>query len=547
MREIIVRPVTLVLALACVMLGAFAGASAGRYLDKSLRYDDNIAQAEELAEALIRRSEIAVDYTYIALSGFIDLGITNCLPGAVSEVDASILMKGAVRGVAVFAEDGSLACSAPQAFTAMWQKKLTETNIFLPARNDSLQLGKSGEFLYLRTREADRQLVAATALDPVLYDILPNEVRDVASAHLALSNEQIVARYEGDAFVLKSRQEDTRTFKATSSRYPLSAMIAIPESILQSWGSDRPARLGYAGSVIGALLVGLAAALLMRPRTAKDDLIDAITNSQIVPYYQPIFSLNDASLVGCEALVRWIKPDGSRVRPDRFIPLAEAEGLIDQLTMQMATACARDLGPLCQKFSDFKLSINMPPDLLLTRDFIGRLDAALLEQGFPRRNLVFEITERQALTNTEAIIKTVAATKNLGYRFALDDTGVGHNGLANVQSLPVDFIKIDKCFVDLVETSAESASIVRMLVSLARELGMKTVAEGIERSGQLAALRALGVDEGQGYLIAPALAPSQFLQLAEEWLPLTKSEPLKSGHITHRDFRPKTRAMIRAA
>jgi EAL domain-containing protein (putative c-di-GMP-specific phosphodiesterase class I) len=110
--------------------------------------------------------------------------------------------------------------------------------------------------------------------------------------------------------------------------------------------------------------------------------------------------------------------------------------------------------------------------------------------------------------------------RDLGFRFALDDTGVGHNGLSNVHSLPVDFIKIDKCFIDMIDKSPESASVVRMLVSLARDLSMKTVAEGIERVEQMTALRDLGVDEGQGYIAAPALAPDQFIDLAMEWFVL---------------------------
>jgi sensor c-di-GMP phosphodiesterase-like protein len=381
-------------------------------------------------------------------------------------------------------------------------------------------IGHSGELLLVRTRQGNSHVLAATSLDTILYDFMPGDIRDFSMAKIALTGGDIVASFIGASAGHVDATGDVQRFVATSNRFPFAVEIAIPEHVLSSWGEGDTNRLAIAGGLIGLLASGLVAALVLRARTARDDLLDAISSGQIIPHYQPIFSLDNGGLSGCEALARWIRSDGSRIGPDRFIPLAESEGLVAHLTLHLATACARDLGPLCRDRPDFKLSINVPPDLLLTEEFIRALAAAFHKENLPLGNVVLELTERQSIQDLGAVKATMALARDLGFRFALDDTGVGHNGLSNVHSLPVDFIKIDKCFIDMIDKSPESASVVRMLVSLARDLSMKTVAEGIERVEQMTALRDLGVDEGQGYIAAPALAPDQFIDLAMEWFVL---------------------------
>lgn len=132
-----------------------------------------------------------------------------------------------------------------------------------------------------------------------------------------------------------------------------------------------------------------------------------------------------------------------------------------------------------------------------------------------RGHIVIELTERQALVDAQEAAAQCRRAQELGFRVSLDDTGSGHNGLSHVQELPLDIIKIDKKFVDLVCTDRAAITIIEMLVRLAKALGASTVAEGVETIEQYHALRDCGVDEGQGYLVSPALPADRFIAFVD--------------------------------
>lgn len=514
MPRIFLTPKRLIIALVLIALAGLAGFGAGLKLEETQRYSSNFARSNSLAMDLVRRAEMAADYAFITIYEVPDLAA--CGVAATQKAEATLLTRGAVRGVATLDETNQVRCAAPPMFLDIAsQPKLDAVN-FLPARNDTISLGHIGELLLVRLANNNEVIIAASSLGATIYDFLPADIRDVSLAEVSLSDGETVAEFKGDA-VFTDKAAEMHLFSASSNRYPLVSEIKIPETVLAGQRNGPFVWQSAACGLIGLLATGLLASLILQPRTARDDLLDAVAKGQIVPHYQPIFRLDTGQLSGCEALARWIKPDGTKVGPDRFIPVAEVEGLIGELTRQLVITCARDLATFCNQRPDFKLSINMPPDLLLTPDFVHELDQVFAAEGLPRRSVVFEVTERQSLKDAGAVRDVIALARTMGFRFALDDTGVGHNGLSNVQSLPVDFIKIDKCFVDMIDKTAESQSIVRMLVSLACELGIKTVAEGIESYEQMLKLREIGVDEGQGYLIAPALPPQQFFKLASDW------------------------------
>ena len=518
MLRIPIKPYTLIASLVLALAGGVAGYLTGNKIETALHYSSNVQRVTTLTADLMRRAELAVDYAYVTLTEFKSLGFESCSSTDVAVLEELLLMRGAVRAVGLVKKDKEIGCAVPQAAFAVAKVRQWEESTFISARNESVSIGHSSELMLVRVRHGDAHVIAATSFDTVLYDFLPVDFRDASSARISLTNGDIVAQFTGESAPAPGSAAKVERHSFASTRYPLAIEIAVPEAVLAGSAMNQTGQLAVAGALIGMLATILLAALVLKPRTARDDLLEALSSGHIVPYFQPIFSLDDGSLSGCEALVRWIRPDGSRVVPDRFIPLAESEGLIARLTLNMVAACARELGPLCRQWQAFKLSVNLPPDLLLTRDFIDELNTMLLSENLPHASVVLELTERQSIQDTKAVKSTMAVARGMGFRFALDDTGVGHNGLANVQSLPVDYIKIDKCFVDLIDTSPESASIVRMLVSLARDLDMKTVAEGVERLEQMEALKELGVDEGQGYVVAPALPADQFAKLAGNWL-----------------------------
>jgi sensor c-di-GMP phosphodiesterase-like protein len=229
-----------------------------------------------------------------------------------------------------------------------------------------------------------------------------------------------------------------------------------------------------------------------------------------VPYFQPIFSLKDGKMAGCEVLARWIKADGSIVPPYQFIPLAEQTGRIVPLTWQLMDEALLQMRPYLRRDKSFYLAFNISASHLLQPGFAEDLRRHVSGARVGSRNIVIELTEREELPDLDKARDILSGLQERGYKVALDDAGTGHSGLSYMQKLGADVIKIDKLFVDSILTERSARVLIELLVNLARELGMSTVAEGIETREQADMLRDLGVDRGQGYLVSPPVNGAKF-------------------------------------
>jgi sensor c-di-GMP phosphodiesterase-like protein len=241
----------------------------------------------------------------------------------------------------------------------------------------------------------------------------------------------------------------------------------------------------------------------------------ALAKGQFRPYYQPTFHLETGEILGCEVLARWIRDDGSVVPPMNFIPLAESSGRIRPMTWQILSAALKELNALLRENKEFKLSFNVVPSHLLDDDFVETLRRVVASAKISARQIVLEITERDKLEDIERAAKVVHALRDLGFKVAIDDVGVGHSGLSHLKGLGATTMKIDKFFVDTVTRDGSTATIVEMLVKLACELNMTVIAEGIETEEQSRALRNCGVEQGQGYLLSPPVPAAKFFELIE--------------------------------
>jgi diguanylate cyclase (GGDEF)-like protein/PAS domain S-box-containing protein len=220
-------------------------------------------------------------------------------------------------------------------------------------------------------------------------------------------------------------------------------------------------------------------------------------------HYQPIVRLEDAAVVGVEALVRWTHPTRGRLSPASFIPIAESSGLIVPLgAWVLREACRAAARWSSAGRAPLTLTVNLSGRQLQAPGLVQMVATALAESGFPAGALVLEITETVILQQTEANLVTLHALKALGVRLAIDDFGTGYSSLAYLQRFPIDILKIDKSFVDGLGGAGSDSALARTIIALGSSLALRCVAEGVEREEQRAQLRALGCEYAQGFLFA---------------------------------------------
>lgn len=304
--------------------------------------------------------------------------------------------------------------------------------------------------------------------------------------------------------------------EVSSDLFPVSATAAV--SLASASAVTRSLVLTLTASCGAIFFVFLSLALWLNRRPEQDfedEFHHAIRNEEFVPYYQPVMNIETGQVEGCEMLVRWIRADGTVISPGRFMPYAETSGHVFAMTRQIMARAAKELGPLYKRHPALKLSINLFAGHFDDRQIIEDTIAIFSHSEVTFEQLVFEVTERYPLKDVDRARKIINEMHALGCRVALDDTGTGHGGLAYIQQLGIDIIKIDKMFIDAMVADLSAARIVDVLVELANSLGMGVVAEGIEQEIQIEKLREKGVTAAQGYIFAPPLPGPLFLELVE--------------------------------
>lgn len=240
----------------------------------------------------------------------------------------------------------------------------------------------------------------------------------------------------------------------------------------------------------------------VRTLLLENDLQQSFDSSQFYIVYQPYFSLHAMKIVGIEALVRWSHPKLNEVFPTEFIPLADKTGKIIELGYWILNKVFSDIQNLLKrikKLPNFNFSINLSPNQLSEQNFMDNLKQMILKYKIPPKILQFEITENQLLQHLDNIITMLEKINNLGCKIAIDDFGTGHSSLERLKELPISVIKIDKGFVDNIDTNEKSTLLVKHILMLANEWGLNTIAEGIEKPEQAHMLKFLGCNIGQGF------------------------------------------------
>ncbi len=248
----------------------------------------------------------------------------------------------------------------------------------------------------------------------------------------------------------------------------------------------------------------------------EQDLRGALAAGQLWTAFQPIVSMETGQWYAAEALMRWDHPTRGSVSPGEFIPIAEEAGLIADLgewvlreSCRVLAGWDRKLGPAAPRV----MSVNVSRAQLALRDLPDRVAAILREQGLSPDRLQLEVTENQVMANRAEQIEALHRLRKVGVKIAMDDFGTGLSSLSGLHQLPIDVVKIDRSFVNHLDQGRQFMALARSIVDLAANLGLSTVAEGIETSEHVAALQALGCTSGQGYYFAKPLRAEEFARL----------------------------------
>ncbi|MDB5599576.1 MAG: Diguanylate cyclase/phosphodiesterase [Xanthobacteraceae bacterium] len=252
----------------------------------------------------------------------------------------------------------------------------------------------------------------------------------------------------------------------------------------------------------------------MKARRALEvDLRDALAGEQFDLLYQPIVGLADGRITCCEALIRWHHPERGMIPPVEFIPIAEEIGLIIPIgEWVIRKACA----DAARWPNDVKVAVNLSALQVMNQNLVPVLISALATAGLPAQRLEIEITETVLMQNADNTLMALHQLRELGVSISMDDFGTGYSSLSYLHSFPFDKIKIDRCFISGLPQAEDSLAIVRAVTGLAKNLNMKTTAEGVETQEQLDALRALDCTEMQGFLFSRPRRPEEVIKLMRD-------------------------------
>ena len=267
--------------------------------------------------------------------------------------------------------------------------------------------------------------------------------------------------------------------------------------------------LGIVGLVTSIVLVLLVISIFLKRLSLQGELERSLQKDEFEINYLPIISLKDGRCVGAEALISWRQPGGKRVRPDLFIPLAEDTGLIEPMTEWLMKKLHSEIADLLQHDRSLHIAINLSPSHFESGRILQTSSAIFGNSGILPEQIIYEITERSLIEDGEKAREVMESLSHRHSGIALDDFGTGYSSLSYIESFPVDYLKIDKCFIKAIGSDAPTTGLVDAIIDMARRLGLQTIAEGVETREQEAYLLNQGVDFAQGWYYSKAVPVGQ--------------------------------------
>lgn len=255
------------------------------------------------------------------------------------------------------------------------------------------------------------------------------------------------------------------------------------------------------------------------PAPTRQQLHQALLQGEIIPYYQPKISLQQPRLMGWEALARWLEPaHGCHYSPAEFIPLAEQEGMINQLTLSLLEQVLRDMRRWERAGISSHVAINLSATGLVQVDLASEIIQRVNQAGINPRQLSFEITESALVLDLPQALATISRLRLKGFGFSIDDYGTGFSSLQQLSRFPFTELKIDRSFVQGATRQPHVREILQSAVDMGRRMGITSVGEGVETLEQLHLLRSLGCRQAQGFLLARPMPAGQVAPWLEQEL-----------------------------
>ncbi len=369
----------------------------------------------------------------------------------------------------------------------------------------------------------------------VLIEIA-NRWKDIADSGITSTNDYI-ARLGGDEFVLiirgySSDEDIMRTIKQYEAvlgnrltvdgcDFYITAGFGYAEYPVDAQNND--SLLSYANAAMNEVkrfnssdhILRFSPEFLKEERTLEIErkLRTALENDTIFFHLQPQYDLSH-KLRGFEALARMKDEDGNFISPGEFIPVAEKVGIVDKIDGAVFRKSAVFLGKMLRKTSaDITLSVNISVRHLMKNGFIDEVRDVLNISGIPANHLEIEITESIMIDSAEKALKCIDELKNMGIMIAIDDFGTGYSSLSYLNSFPANLLKIDKSFIDKMNTSDSSKQYVAAIISIGHIMGLEVISEGVEENEQLETLRTIGCDYIQGYIWGKPLPENEAAEL----------------------------------
>jgi len=419
--------------------------------------------------------------------------------------------------------------------------KLPNRNQFLQQLNDQLQPNNLNTHSTVLVMDLDNFKDINDTLSHVSGDELLKQIAN--RLEKACRPQDKIARLGGDEFAILVKDVDRHELIAVTKEYQkvlsapfniegiqlyVNATIGI--AIYPEHGENPLSLLQHAEV---AMYVGKEQSLpyclynIQQDRhsllrlTLMGELIGAIERDELTLYFQPKLNLKTNQIHAVECLVRWIHPEHGFIPPDDFIPLAEQTGNIRFLTEWVMETALKQCKSWRENNIDLTMAVNISAMDLQQRGFKDFVGGLLNKYFLPTSSLVLEVTESSIMHDTNKAIAMLSDIYDMGVHLSIDDYGTGYSSMAQLKSLPVQELKIDKSFVQDLDSNKDDAIIVRSTIELGHNMGLKIVAEGVESIETLETLRKWGCDTIQGYFLSKPLPTDEF----EEWLKLSSYLP----------------------